>query len=53
MKSYLPLSVLLALLAACQPTTKTYAPWHDATEHLFEEGLKPFYHGVASGDPLP
>ncbi|MEL6535363.1 MAG: alkaline phosphatase D family protein [Bacteroidota bacterium] len=52
MKSFLPLIFLLGLLAACQPTSETHAPWTDATQHLFEDGLKPFYHGVASGDPL-
>lgn len=38
------------LLAACSKKEK--APFVEATTHLYDATLKPFYHGVASGDPL-
>lgn len=34
-------------------TKESYVPFEEATAHLRDSSLKPFYHGVASGDPTP
>lgn len=44
--------VLLMLVAACNPK-EDYPVLTENTSDLHDESLKPFYHGVASGDPLP
>ena len=46
MRTFLYLSIIL-LSVACQ----TPLP-DDGTTTYFDANLKPFYHGVASGDPL-
>ena len=46
------LAILLGiclLLGSC----KQYPPLVENTSALQEAGMKPFYHGLASGDPLP
>jgi len=48
MKYCLFLSLLL--LIACTAKEK-YPPLQEEVSHLFDPDLKPFYHGVASGDP--
>ena len=48
MKYCLFLSLLL--LIACTSNEK-YPPLQEEVSHLFDPDLKPFYHGVASGDP--
>lgn len=51
--------LMLPLVAACfsktkaQVTDNTLAFHEDGTFIYFNPALKPFYHGVASGDPLP
>jgi alkaline phosphatase D len=46
---------LWVLLSSCTPGEKAspYGQRIEAVAHLFEASLFPFYHGVASGDPLP
>ncbi|MBV6646849.1 MAG: alkaline phosphatase D family protein, partial [Cyclobacteriaceae bacterium] len=41
--------ILVALVFACQPKFEVLV---EETDHLKSDELKPFYHGVASGDPL-
>lgn len=47
--------LLITMLPACQQTspetTETQTPYQKR-EIAYDEQLKPFYHGVASGDPL-
>jgi alkaline phosphatase D len=54
MKNLLSLLAAAILLVACggQKTEKPVAKFQDPCADLFEASLKPFYHGVASGDPL-
>lgn len=51
MRSFLSLSLLIICLACS--SDKQYPVFEEATSHLREASLKPFYHGVASGDPYP
>lgn len=49
------LNLIVALLMglvtwSCQ--TKEDSKFKEVTHHLYDSSLKPFYHGVASGDPL-
>lgn len=44
--------LLLSLVFACQ-TKEVYPPLAENTESLRDLSLQPFFHGVASGDPLP
>ncbi|MEM6805352.1 MAG: alkaline phosphatase D family protein [Bacteroidota bacterium] len=49
---YLSLLILIILaFYACKPKV-AYPPLVENTAQLRDEALKPFYHGVASGDPL-
>ena len=48
-KSYILIIVLF--IFSCQ-AEKEYAVFEEETAHLRDAALKPFYHGVASGDPL-
>ena len=41
------------LFGSCQKPKPTLKKWNEAVAKHFDESLKPFYHGVASGDPLP
>lgn len=47
--------LLLAAIASACSTKKeiAQAKFKEAVAKHFDESLKPFYHGVASGDPLP
>lgn len=47
-------STLLFLILAfgCSPKKETYPVLKEAVSALFGQSLAPFYHGVASGDPL-
>ncbi|NNK29008.1 MAG: phosphodiesterase, partial [Flavobacteriaceae bacterium] len=36
----------------CKPSAHVIEPFLESTSHLQDKNLKPFYHGVASGDPL-
>ncbi len=47
--------ILLATLclSACQPKKEIAIKWKEAVASHFDAALRPFYHGVASGDPLP
>lgn len=48
---YLPfLFATLVFLSSCQQ--EGFPPLEEPTDHLRDEGLAPFYHGVASGDPM-
>ncbi len=50
MKYFLPLlSVLLLFSCSSEPQ---YPRLEDPLAHLMDESMKPFYYGVASGDPL-
>ena len=48
----LALTCTLSLLAFACTQTKEYPPLKEETSHLQDSSLAPFYHGVASGDPL-
>lgn len=50
MKYLLPI-ILLAFLSNCTQPEK-YSPFVEDTAHLRDSSMAPFYHGVASGDPL-
>lgn len=50
MKKLIPAFVLL-ILFACEPAVE-YAKLEDPLAALHDPSLKPFYYGVASGDPL-
>ena len=50
MKNYI-LPLFIALLTACQTKTPTSGLQDPLAEYL-DPTLKPFYYGVASGDPL-
>ncbi|HEU5290722.1 MAG TPA: alkaline phosphatase D family protein [Cyclobacteriaceae bacterium] len=41
-----------SLLSACKEKEKQYPTLSESTAVLYDSALKPFYHGVASGDPL-
>ncbi|GIV37120.1 MAG: alkaline phosphatase [Cyclobacteriaceae bacterium] len=48
-------ALLLPVFILCcssekEPAKKTFT---EPVSHLYDSNLKPFYHGVASGDPLP
>ena len=46
--------IILTGLSSCQKSRETSAKkWNEAVAIHFDSTLKPFYHGVASGDPLP
>ena len=45
-------SFLLLILFSCGEKEKTYSSLDEPTAILYDSTLKPFYHGVASGDPL-
>ncbi|MFM8740427.1 MAG: alkaline phosphatase D family protein [Cytophagales bacterium] len=46
------LILLGALFSSCQKPKPQLAKWNEPVAKHFDESLKPFYHGVASGDPL-
>ncbi len=41
------------LLGSCSEKKQKISPLHEAVAGNYDASLKPFYHGVASGDPLP
>lgn len=43
--------LLLGFLSTCTQTQKN-PPFTEAVDHLKDQSMFPFYHGVASGDPL-
>lgn len=43
----------IAFFVSCDKSKPITKKWNDAVAKHFDESLKPFYHGVASGDPLP
>jgi alkaline phosphatase D len=45
--------IALLYLYACGPKKEKSSKLVEATAHLRQTELKPFYHGVASGDPTP
>jgi len=46
--------LLVIVLIACQSKRPTNTPiFPDPITLLYDNSLKPFYHGIASGDPLP
>ncbi len=45
------LLLITFLVVSCQ-TEVSYPPFIEETAHLRQESMAPFYHGVASGDPL-
>lgn len=47
----LPFLLLIPFFIAC--SGQDYPELEEPTSHLRDESLKPFYHGVASGDPTP
>ena len=50
---FLP-AFLLIHLTSCQKTKEiTQKKWTEAVAAHFDSSMAPFYHGVASGDPLP
>ena len=54
MKKLLVLLACVCLLLSCTRKTETIPDaYFDPVSALYDQSLKPFYHGVASGDPLP
>lgn len=51
MKNFLTTTLLALLICACS-TEKQYPKLSDPLSASYDPALKPFYHGVASGDPL-
>lgn len=49
---YLILITFIAGILSCESKRETYPPLREVTASLYDPTLKPFYHGVASGDPL-
>jgi alkaline phosphatase D len=45
-------SIALIVIAACSSKKTSNKKFSEAVAPLYESSLKPFYHGVASGDPL-
>ncbi|MBI3219335.1 MAG: alkaline phosphatase D family protein [Bacteroidetes bacterium] len=52
MTKYL-LALSSLLIICCTPKKETLPKLKQAVSIHFDEAMKPFYHGVASGDPLP
>ncbi|MFM8913247.1 MAG: alkaline phosphatase D family protein, partial [Flammeovirgaceae bacterium] len=52
MRVFLVLALAGVFFVACTKAKPTSRPWYEAVAKHFDESLKPFYHGVASGDPL-
>lgn len=53
MRKFLFLVVIVVLASSCgEKSARLPGKFNDPCAPLFEAGLKPFYHGVASGDPL-
>jgi len=46
------IGLLMLILFSCTEKEKHYPPLTESTAILYDSTLKPFYHGVASGDPL-
>src|SRR5690349_19831999 len=42
----------MLILFSCKEKEKQYPALSESTAVLYDSTLKPFYHGVASGDPL-
>ncbi|MFM9837326.1 MAG: alkaline phosphatase D family protein [Cyclobacteriaceae bacterium] len=54
MNKFYAFLLLAAITSACTPKKEVaQAKFKEAVAKHFDESLKPFYHGVASGDPLP
>lgn len=54
MSKHFSLLALVVLTVACTSNKETHTkPLQKAVSIHFDDSLKPFYHGVASGDPLP
>ncbi len=53
-KSFLIILPLIVIIASCSKTIeKIPDQYPDPVASLYDSTLRPFYHGVASGDPLP
>jgi alkaline phosphatase D len=52
MKSSVPIILLALAMGSCNTPSGKKEVWREIVAPLFNPGLKPFYHGVASGDPL-
>jgi alkaline phosphatase D len=53
MKNLLLLAISLFVWVGCKPKPTAPHQLNEAVAALYDASLKPFYHGVASGDPLP
>jgi alkaline phosphatase D len=53
MKNILLMVIALSALIGCSPKPTPAPKLNEAVAGLYNATLKPFYHGVASGDPLP
>jgi len=53
MKSLSVIVVALAVLSTCNTNAQPGTPLKEPVSIHYDSKLKPFYHGVASGDPLP
>lgn len=45
-------SFFVGLISCQSEKEQSYPPLREVTASLYDSALKPFYHGVASGDPL-
>ncbi len=53
MKNIFIIASFFLILTSCSKTeTQKPGPWVEEVSHLLDSLQKPFYHGVASGDPL-
>jgi len=52
MKNYILLFCAASLIIGCSSKKAVEKKLHEPVAALFDASLKPFYHGVASGDPL-
>jgi alkaline phosphatase D len=48
-----PVFLLFFFVLGCSSKKETYPVLKEAVANLYDPSLAPFYHGVASGDPLP
>jgi len=48
-----PAFLLFLFVLGCSSKKETYPVLKEAVANLYDPALAPFYHGVASGDPLP
>jgi alkaline phosphatase D len=51
-KAFIPFVLLIIIFSCHRPLQEEIKKLNEPVSSLFDPSLKPFYHGVASGDPL-